>query len=35
MSVPRGRRMPRMIEVPFTITVPDGRVVQILVPSPI
>jgi serine protease Do len=35
MAAPRGRRMPRMIEVPFTITVPDGRVVQILVPSPI
>jgi S1-C subfamily serine protease len=34
LGVPRGRRMPRMIEVPFTITVPDGRVVQILVPSP-
>jgi hypothetical protein len=30
----RGRRGARMVEVPLVVTVPDGRAMRFVVPSP-
>ena len=34
MAPVRGRRGARMVEVPLVVTVPDGRTIRIIVPSP-